>query len=213
MITSIPSSEIFYPESDGKPVAENTIQFDWIQILYGELDEQFRDQSDVFVAGDFFWYPVEGDPSIVQAPDVMLAFGRPKGHRSSYRQWVEGGIAPQVVFEIFSPSNGEDELEEKFSFYQLYGVEEYYLIDPYEKTVDGYRRRKNLLTPIHKIGDWKSPRLGIRFVKESGDLFVVGPDGRRFVKRVERVTALLQRTETLAAKLRELGVDPDSLLK
>ena len=43
------------------------------------------------------WYAVEGDNKIRQAPDAMVAFGRPKGYRGSYRQWEEGGIAPQVV--------------------------------------------------------------------------------------------------------------------
>ncbi len=182
MIANVPNpSEIIYPETDFKPIAENTIQFEWIMLLYGELDERNRDQNDVFIAGDLFWYPVEGQTSIVQAPDVMVAVGRPKGHRSSYLQWQEGGVPPQVVFEVLSPSNGEEDLDAKFSFYQTYGVEEYYLIDPYEKKVDAYRRRKKLLTPIHKIGDWKSPRLGIRFEKSEGDLIVLGPEGRRFM--------------------------------
>jgi Uma2 family endonuclease len=39
------------------------------------------------------------------APDVMVVFGRPKGERRSYRQWQEGNIAPQVVFEILSSGN------------------------------------------------------------------------------------------------------------
>jgi Uma2 family endonuclease len=186
MIANVPNpATIIYPETDFKPIADNTIQFDWIMLLFGELDERFRDRDDVFIAGDLFWYPVEGQPTIVQAPDVMVAFGRPKGHRSSYRQWQEGGIAQQIVFEVLSPSNGEDELDEKFSFYQTYGVEEYYLIDPYEKKVDAYRRRKKQLTPIYKIGDWQSPRLGIRFEKVDGDLVVLGADARRFVRRSE----------------------------
>jgi Uma2 family endonuclease len=66
----------------------------------------FADRSDVFVAGDLLWYPVpdrrETGPI---APDVLVAFGRPKGRRGSYRQWEENGIAPQVVFEVLSPSN------------------------------------------------------------------------------------------------------------
>ena len=227
MITSVPNTEeTFYPETDGKPMAENTLQFDWIQLLFGELDEHYRDRDDVFIAGDLFWYPVEGQSSIVQAPDVMVAFGRPKGYRSSYRQWQEGGIAPQVVFEVLSPSNSEDDLDDKFSFYQTHGVEEYYLIDPYEKKVDAYRRRQKLLTPIHKIGDWKSARLGIRFEKADGDLIVVGPEGRPFMRRSDRIQKLSaeidkersqvererKAKEALAAKLRELGVDPDRLI-
>ena len=93
--------EITYPETDGKPMAENTKQYEWIVRIQGSLDCRV----DALVAGDLFWYPVRGKPKIVLAPDVMVAIGRPKGHRGSYRQWEEAGVSPQVVFEILSPSN------------------------------------------------------------------------------------------------------------
>ena len=41
------------------------------------------------MAGDLLWYPVEGQPNICQAPDVMVVWGRPKGERKSYLQWLE----------------------------------------------------------------------------------------------------------------------------
>jgi len=241
MITSIPKSAIFYPETDGKPTAENTIQLMWIEMVHVELDVQYIHRDDVFVAADLFWYPVAGKSKIVQAPDIFVVFGRPKIDRGSYQQWLEGGIPPQVVFEIYSPSNAVKEIDAKFSFYQRYGVEEYYLIDPYKKTVKGYRRRKDDLIEIRKIAEWTSPRLGIRFVKENGDLYIIGPDGHRFLKPTERIgqekeLAEKERAEkereradkeqeraekereradkeALAGKLRELGIDPDTVIK
>ena len=62
----------------------------------------FRDDPNVFVAGDLLWYPVEGDPKTRMAPDTMVAFGRPKGYRGSYKQWVEGGSRPIVSGTRFS---------------------------------------------------------------------------------------------------------------
>jgi Uma2 family endonuclease len=56
----------------------------------------------------------------------MVAIGRPKGRRDSYLQWNEGNIPPQVIFEVLSPGNRAAEMENKFAFYQKYGVEEYY---------------------------------------------------------------------------------------
>ena len=73
--------EIVYPESDGKPMADNTKQFRWIVTIKEGLEALFAERDDVFVAGDLLWYPVEGHPEICQAPDVMVAFGRPKGDR------------------------------------------------------------------------------------------------------------------------------------
>lgn len=97
--------EIIYPDSDGQPIADNTKQFSWIVVIKENLDLLFADNPDVFVAGDLLWYPVEGDKTIRVAPDALVAFGRPKGDRGSYKQWVEDNIAPQVVFEILSPGN------------------------------------------------------------------------------------------------------------
>jgi Uma2 family endonuclease len=53
------SSDIIYPESDGKPMADNTKQFRWIVIIKQNLDQLYTNDPNVFVAGDLFWYPVE----------------------------------------------------------------------------------------------------------------------------------------------------------
>ncbi len=97
--------DVVYPDSDGQPLADDTLQFEWITTIKGGLEAIFRDDPNVFVAGDLLWYPVEGDPTIRTAPDAMVVFGRPKGNRGSYQQWREEGIAPQVVFEVLSPGN------------------------------------------------------------------------------------------------------------
>src|SRR5262249_4407315 len=118
---------VHYPERDGKPMAENTLQAQWIETLHGNLAALYRDDPNVFVAIDNLWYPVENHPEICQAPDVYVVFGRPKKHRGCYKQWEEDNVAIQVVFEIRSPSNTGDELLDKEEFYDEYGVEEYYL--------------------------------------------------------------------------------------
>jgi Uma2 family endonuclease len=122
--------EIIYPESDGKPMADNTKQFELIVEIKKGLDWLYLNDPQVFVAGDLFWYPIQGQNTIVTAPDVMVVFGRPKGDRGSYRQWQEDNIAPQVVFEILSPSNSRHEMSKKLLFFDRYNVEEYYLYDP-----------------------------------------------------------------------------------
>src|SRR5712692_7411306 len=94
---------VVYPESDSLPMADNTKQFRWIVTEQGGLDATYRNDPKVFVAGNLFWYPVEGDNRIRVAPDIFVVFGRPKGDRGSYLQWLEDNIAPHVAFEILSP--------------------------------------------------------------------------------------------------------------
>ncbi len=218
--------QIVYPDSDGQPMADNTRQFEWIVLLKENLDCLFAADPQVFVAGDLLWYPVEGHPEIRVAPDVMVAFGRPKGYRGSYRQWQEGDIAPQVVFEVLSPGNTLREMAKKQLFYDRYGVEEYYVYDPDRNDLNGFLRVEAQLEVIDAMSDWVSPRLGIRFGLTSDDLAVYYPDGRRFLTTIEltqqmgeekqraeqekqRAEQEKQRADRLAAQLRALGVEPE----
>ncbi len=243
MATSVDSTRIIYPESDGKPMADNTLQFRWIVTIQGGIDAMLLDNPEVFVAGALLWYPVEGQPRINAAPDVMVAFGRPKGDRRSYLQWEEGGIAPQVVFKVRSHNNTNAEMARKLRFYERYGVEEYYLYDPETGNLNGWQRQDAMLAEIASMDGWTSPRLGVRFERDGdGDTLVLyQPSGERFATYVELVSQreqgrqyteqaqqqaeqaqqqaeqaqqqaeqAHQRAERLAARLRELGIDPDS---
>lgn len=226
---------IHYPDSDGKPMAENTLQAEWIVTIHGNLAILFKDNPNVFVAMDNFIYPVVGDNTICTAPDVYVAFGRPKGHRGSYKVWQEDNIFPQVVFEILSPGNRRKEMRLKRTFYEQYGVEEYYVYDPDRNTFEAWIRVSGELILQMSVIEWVSQRLGVRFDLSGEQLVISTPNGTRFLTVVEmgewgqaqqsqakaekkranteknRANMEKQRADKLAAKLRELGVDPDTL--
>jgi Uma2 family endonuclease len=229
------SRPIIYPDSDGQPMADNTLQWEWIATIKNGLEDLFRDRADVFIAGDLLWYPVEGDPKIRAAPDAMVVFGRPKGYRGSYRQWEEEGIAPQVVFEVLSPGNTGPEMLRKFRFYEQHNVLEYYVYDPgdpdnakHPTSLAGWHRAEvgQPLKEITPMAGWRSPRLGINFRFNPTDgLTLLHPDGRPFETYVElskraeqegrraeqehlRAERLAQRTARLEAQLRAAGIDP-----
>jgi Uma2 family endonuclease len=216
------TNQIVYPDSDGQPMADNTKQFQWITVIKTNLDWLFRNEEMVFVAGDLLWYPIEGNPKYRVAPDVMVVFGRPKGDRGSYKQWLEDDLAPQVVFEILSPGNTEGEMDRKLQIYARCGVEEYYIYDPDRSILKGYQRSDDFfLDRIEEMNGWTSPRLGITFRLIGEDLQITHPDGRIFETFDNVATErdlLLADKQQLAiekskrdAKLRELGIDPDTL--
>lgn len=224
MAQSLPPNSLqptVYPDSDDQPMADNTKQFRWIVTIKENLEQLFSDNPQVFVAGDLLWYPVEGQPNIRQAPDVLAVFGRSKGDRGSYQQWREGNIAPQVVFEILSPGNRFSEMLRKLNFYDRYGVEEYYIYNPDTLELTGLTRSDSALTLLDTMQGWVSPRLGIRFQLTDNGLEIYRPDGERFLTYVELGEQLAAermgrqqdqlRIETLETKLRELGIDPESL--
>ena len=188
-------TEVIYPESDGQPMADNTKQFRWIVAIEQNLDWMYADDPNVFVAGDLFWYPVEGRNTIVNAPDVMVVLGRPKSDRGSYKQWEEDGIAPQVVFEIRSPSNSQIEMDKKLLFYDRYGVEEYYIYNPDKNALSGWLRAEDGLDAIEQMNGWVSPRLAIRFDVSGEELQIYRPDGSKFYSYVEICQLLEQEKQ------------------
>lgn len=213
--------DISYPDSDGQPMADNTKQFNWIVYIKLGCEALFKDDPTVFVAGDLLWYPVEGSNTIKAAPDTMVIFGRPKGDRGSYQQWKEGNIPPQVAFEVLSPSNTLVEMAKKFRFYERYGVEEYYLYDPDKGDFSGWLRAGDFLEVIENPIGWISPRLKVRFELVDGELEIYQPDGAKFATYLElieqneqaqqQLEQERQRSNKLAAKLKELGINPEDL--
>ncbi len=177
----LPPSPIVYPDSDGRPMADNTKQARWIVTLFGNLAAMYRMRPDVFVAMDLLWYPVEGEPTIRAAPDVLVAFGRPKGDRGSYKEWEGENVPLTVVFEILSPGNTAAEMDEKLDFYDTHGAEEYYIYDPDRNHLTGFVRSGTAFLKVRPIRNHVSPRLGIRFDLSGPEMVVYGPDGRPFV--------------------------------
>jgi Uma2 family endonuclease len=245
----VTTAEIIYPDSDGQPMAESTIQYELIVKIKEGCESLFKDDPNVFVAADLLWYPVEGRPDISQAPDTMVVFGRPKGDRLSYIQYREDNITPQVVFEIRSHNDSNTKMNKKLSFYQRHGVEEYYLYDPERNELEGWQRIEGDLEVIEPMEGWISPRLGVRFELGSDGLEIYRPNGEKFLSYAEleeqrlldrqrlqqesqraeqeaqraeqesqRAEQANQRAEQaeqiaqrLAARLRELNIDPDSI--
>ncbi len=197
------AKEVFYPDSDGQPMGENTLQIKWIISVYNGLEAVFRERDDVFIAADLFWYPIRGDAKRVLAPDIMVAFGRPKGERRSYKQWEEGNVPPHVVLEILSPGNRVNELARKFIFYERFGVEEYYEYDPDEMKLQVWMRNGEKLKAVAKSDRYVSPRMGVRFeVPGSEPMRLVGPDGKPFRSYLELVNESSEQQERLMEETR-----------
>ncbi|HEX6903105.1 MAG TPA: Uma2 family endonuclease [Thermoanaerobaculia bacterium] len=132
-MTAIPlqRDEVFYPESDGQPMAETDLHRDLMVDLIRALRRRYRDEPDVYVTGNLFFYFVKGDPRAVVAPDLFLVKGVPKGRRRTYKLWEEGRV-PSMVIELTSDSTPDEDVYKKKNIYERLGVDEYFLFDPYE---------------------------------------------------------------------------------
>ena len=138
----LPLAAIEYPESDGKPLAENDPQLHAIHYGFGALGLHFRDRPDVYVSADLLIYYEEGNPRVSVAPDVFVVFGVEDRMRGNYKVWEEGK-GPDFVLETASPNTWREDVERKPGIYAGLGVREYFLFDPtgehYTPRLRGFR--------------------------------------------------------------------------
>ena len=109
----------------------------------------------------------------------------------------------------------------KLLFYNNYGVEEYYIYDPDKNKLKIFLRSEKKLDKINSMDNWVSPRLGIRFDMSGEELQLYHSNGEIF-QGIEQIKEQLQQKDEqlqqqdkqlqiLAAKLQEMGIDPDEL--
>jgi len=174
------ATQIHYPESDGKPMGETDVHIDALIYLREALRDYFRDDPQMYVAGNMLLYYEEGNPSACVAPDVFVVQGVAKGERRTYRLWAEGQ-PPAVVFEITSRGSRLEDLGTKRAVYAMLGVREYFLYDPLGEylrpPLQGYRLQEGEYQriPPGAEGGFTSQALGLELQLEDGRLRVFNP--------------------------------------
>jgi Uma2 family endonuclease len=173
-----PAQQIDYPERDGKPMAETDTHRQAMTDTIQTLADFFRDQPDVYVAGNLLLYYEEGNPKASVAPDVFVVFGVPKGLRRTYKLWEERQ-APAVVIEFTSRSTRLEDQGEKRVVYSWLGVREYFLCDPLAEYLNpplqGYRLVEGDFVRLdaEPDGALASEVLGMRLQREGGRLRLI----------------------------------------
>jgi len=164
------------------------------------------------------------------APDVSVFKGivaaKPNARTLRSRRLYEPGrIPPQVVFELASEETWREDLEEKPAKYAELGVREYYAYEPndppYWPTESGRLRgwwlENGAMTeqPHDQQGrswsaeleSWLAPDGALlRLYDSDGQLRLTEGEAERAAKEAERAAK-----EAAWAKLRALGIDPQSL--
>jgi Uma2 family endonuclease len=226
--TALQRAEVVYPSSDGEPLAETSVHIDAIINAVIVLRNYLEGQQAIVLADQFLYY-VQGFPKFRVAPDIMVVLNVPPGARDNYKVWEEGQV-PAVIFEMTSASTQSRDEGLKKDLYESLDIPEYWQFDPKGEWIPeklrGHRLQEGLYVPIT---DGRSEPLGLRLaVEESLIGFYREDTGEKLLASEELVQALRQETlarqeaealleqerqraERLAAKLRELGADPDRL--
>jgi len=211
-------TEIFYPTSDGEPVAETYDHLYAILIIL-EVLRQYLKGRQATVLGNQFLYYLEGEPEKRTAPDIMVIFDVAPGGRDSYKIWEEGST-PKVVFEITSPSTKNEDKKRKKDLYQEMGIEEYWLFDPKGQWIKsqllGYRLKNGV---YEEIKDSRSEPLKLElkvegkligfYREDTGEKLLI-PD--ELADRLQLETKARQEAEKEVLEERQRALELEELL-
>ena len=194
------AAAVFYPESDGQPMAETDVHRDLIAMLR----EYFHDDPHVYISGNLLLYYEEGNPRRSVAPDVFVVKGVPGGRRRIYKLWEEGQ-PPDVVFEVTSRSTRGEDLRTKHELYARLGVAEYFLFDPLGEylrpPLQGYRLTQGhyrMLSPAEDGSLW-SAILELELHPRGESLRLFDPESRRWLPTPQEETVARRAAELRAA--------------
>ena len=121
--------DVYYPESDGEPMAETELHREVMTDLINGLRRRYASTPDVYVNGNMFFYDVQGNPRSSFSPDVFVVKGIPKERRRIYKIWEEGEV-PCFIVEVTSANTRNEDTGSKKTRYERLGCEEYFLFDP-----------------------------------------------------------------------------------
>jgi Uma2 family endonuclease len=231
MVKSIPPftlpSTAELPCSDDTPVDNEDQNFIPNRLLF-LLEFIWAARNDWFFGVDMAVYHTTGVSHLVPVvPDGFLSLGveRRKAGKSrpSYAVWEEQNIVPTLALEVVSRTPG-NEYETKLDLYANLGILYYVIHNP-----DYWRRDQHQPLEVYRLerGNYQlqigepfwMPEVGLgigRSVYTSGEvkrevLSWYDQKGDRYPTPEEIAVTERDKGERLAAKLRELGIDPDKV--
>jgi Uma2 family endonuclease len=212
-----PVSEIYYPESDGQPMAETPLHQYWMIRLFNLFQQRYQAQPQVFVGSNLMVYYTEGKPKKTFAPDLIVLLHSDRRLRRVLKLWEEPH-PPNLVMEVTSKSTRLKDKRTKFARYARLGIAEYILFDPEKEyltpPLQGYRlNEQGRYQPIEldRQGRLVSEQTGIAFSlndahelllhdMETGELLLTDAEEERQAKLAERRAKLAERRAKLAER-------------
>jgi Uma2 family endonuclease len=213
-----------------EPEMESSLHYTQLLILVSCLEWLWRDRDDFFIGANLTIYFSRQQlrNRDFRGPDFFLVKHTEKRPRNSWVVWEEAGKYPDLIIELLSTSTGNVDRTLKKELYQnQFRTPEYFWFSPDDLEFAGFRLVGNQyqeITPNASGWLWSEVLdlyLGVaerklRYFTSDGTL-VATPEEAAQQERQQKEIAQQQleqeriRSESLAARLRSLGVDPNSL--
>ncbi|KOR35018.1 hypothetical protein AM228_20560 [Planktothricoides sp. SR001] len=202
----IPGSDLYSDE----PPLESKIHLLQIIILMQCLEWLWQDRDDFFAAGNLtiYYSPNQKKSEAFRGPDFFVVIGTHRyPPRKSWVVWQEDGKYPDIIVEILSESTAKTDRDLKKQLYQdTFRTSDYFWFDPYSLEFAGFHLVDGKYQAIepNEFGYLWSDSLKLYLGVYEGKL-------RYFTPEVKLVPTPEELAAKLAAKLRELNIDPDTL--
>jgi Uma2 family endonuclease len=209
---SIPPGDLYSDE----PTMETDLHLRQMLLLIDCLDWVWRDRNDFFASGNLTIYfsPKQIKSQDFRGPDFFVVLDTERRSRKSWVVWEEDGKYPNLIVELLSDSTAKSDRETKKEIYQnTFRTPEYFWFDPDSLEFAGFLLVGGVYEPIeaNASGHLWSRQLDMYLGVYNSQLRFFMADGTLVPVPAEAAEQAQQQTERLAAKLRELGVDPESI--
>jgi Uma2 family endonuclease len=180
-----------------------------ILLLPSRFERLWQDREDFFASGNLTIYfsPEQLKSRDFRGPDFFVVLGTERRSRKSWTIWDEGGKYPNLIIEILSESTAQTDRGLKKQLYQdIFRTPEYFWFDPESLEFCGFvlvAGTYQAIEPNEQGYLWSQQLelfLGIRESKL-----------RFFTAEGNLVLSPEEAASRMAAKLKELSVDPESL--
>lgn len=231
----LPPTDLIF--DDGEPLESNRHRIA-INVLIELLQQAWSDRNDYFAGGNMFVYYSSSQVKNrdFKGPDFFVALNVDgEKQRQGWVAWEEGGRYPDMIIELMSPSTRNIDLGKKKELYErTFRTRDYFVFDPFDpNSLQGWHldtnfRYQPLVTNedgwlwCETLGFWLGVWQGtiqretapwLRFYTQEKDLVFLPKEAehQRAETEHQRAKTERQRAERLAARLRELGEDPENL--
>ncbi|MEG4418022.1 Uma2 family endonuclease [Microcoleus sp. LAD1_D5] len=228
----IPENFIFPPgdlESDEHSV-ETELHLRQIILLLQCLEGLWRDRNNFYAAGNLtiYYCSKQLTSKDFRGSDFFVVLGTERKTRKSWVVWDEDGKYPNIIVEILSPKTADIDKNFKKQLYQdTFRTHDYFWFDPETLELAGFHLVDGEYEAIapNEFGHLRSQQLDLslgicggklRFFTAEGELAptpeeVAETETQRAGQEAQRAGQEAQRADRLAAKLRELNIDPDTI--
>ncbi|MEA5606037.1 Uma2 family endonuclease [Nostoc sp. UHCC 0252] len=227
-----PEDGIFPPGDlySDEPPLETDLHRLQMTLLIQCLEWLWQNRNDFYASGNLtiYYSPRQRKSENFRGPDFFVVLGTERKPRKSWVVWEEDGKYPNLIIEILSDSTGDTDKGLKKQIYQdIFRTPDYFWFDPETLEFAGFHLLDGEYQPLepNSQGWLWSQQLGLylgiyeeklRFVTPDGEVIstpqeVAQEEKQRAEYEKQRAEQEKQRSDRLAAKLRELNIDPDTI--